>query len=87
MAVGSVAAWWLMGIPGLIGWIAGAWGGMSAATPFEADEDDTTETAGPDDWDQPAGAVAWCDGSRTEAGRRPAQRGGPLAATPLCCSA
>lgn len=57
MAVGCVAAWWLMGVPGLVGWVAGAWGGMSAATPWELDEEDGGETPGSDGWEPPRAAV------------------------------
>ena len=57
MAVGCVAAWWLMGVPGLVGWVAGAWGGMSAATPWELDDEDGGETPGSDGWEPPRAAV------------------------------
>ncbi len=56
MAIGCVAAWWLMGVPGLIGWVAGAWGGMSAATPWELDEEDAGGTPGGDEWEHPRAA-------------------------------
>jgi hypothetical protein len=61
---------------------------MSAATPFEPDEDDVSETPDPGDWDRPGVAGAWCEDSRlpeddtVRLSRRP-----PLAAAPLCCSA
>ena len=88
MALGCVAAWWLMGVPGLIGWIAGAWGGMSAATPFEADEDDANDAADPGDWDYPAAAGVYVEDRRlTEVDSSGTSRRPPLAAVPLCCSA
>lgn len=65
MAFGCVAAWWLMGVPGLVGWIAGAWGGMSASTPWEADEDDedASEPLEPDDrGDAASPAPGWQHG-------------------------
>jgi hypothetical protein len=35
MILGSLAAYLLLGIPGVMGWIPGAWAAMSASTPWD----------------------------------------------------